>query len=98
MYSEGLLFGIMNGLFTIAFSAYCITTGVQELRNTQILNARYFEIFGLLFEVLTFMGGFLLFAILFSQDGDLWRLVLLSVWQLGLLALILTDFRKIRTN
>lgn len=97
--STEVFFTILDGLITIVFSGYCITTGLQEIKRRQIFDAKYIEDFGLFFEFLIFIGGVYLFTLLLlSQPTDIWRLGLLIIWQFGLLILIIVDLKRIRTS
>lgn len=85
-----------GGLLTLVFLSYCIVIGLQEIREEQIFEARFFEIFGLVFEVLLFLGGLFVLTMLLKSSIPLWKLGLLLVWETGLILFIVTDFRRIR--
>lgn len=94
----GRFFTVLGGLLTFAFVSYCIVIGLQEIKDRQIIEAKYFELFGLLFETLIFAGGLYLLVILLRHQSDLWRIGLMILWQLGLLTLLIIDIRRVRTS
>ena len=96
--SIDVFFGLLDVLITTVFSAYCIITGLQEIKKKQIIDAPYFEFFGLCFQFLIFIGGFYLLTSLLNQPIDLWRLGLLTSWQFGLLVMMIVDFKRIRVT
>ena len=51
---------IITGLLTLSFAAYCIIIGLQEIRDDIIIEAKYFESFGIIFEFGIFIGGLFL--------------------------------------
>jgi hypothetical protein len=95
---SNILFAILSGILTLIFVTYCIIIGLQEIKSRQIIEARYFEIFGILFEVIIFVGGLFLGAFLLQQQIDVWKIGLLILWQLGLLILLIVDLKRIRTS
>ena len=93
-----IFFKVIGGLFGLTFASYCIVTGLQEIKNKQLIDARFFEYFGLLVEILIFVGGLYLLVILLRQQSDLWRTGLIFLWQLGLLTLLIVDIKRIRAS
>ena len=94
----GLFFTVLSGLLTFAFVSYCIVIGLQEIKDRQLIEAKYFESFGLLFETLVFAGGLYLLVILLRHQSDFWRIGLMILWQLGLLTLLIIDIKRVRTS
>jgi hypothetical protein len=92
------IFVFLDSLITVTFSAYCIITGIEEVKREQIIDARFFEVFGLFFEFLIFFGGFYLLSILLKQPVNILRIALLMIWQFGLIVLLIVDFKKIRAS
>ena len=93
-----LFFIILGGLLTFSFVCYCIVIGLQEIKKRQMTEAKYFQTFGLLFEILIFAGGLYLLVILMRQQSDFWRLGLVFLWQLGLLTLLTVDIKRVRAS
>ena len=87
----------LSGLISLTFSSYCVIIGLQEIKEEQIIDARFFEFFGLFFELLVFLGGLYLLNILFGHSTEYWRIGLMMIWQIGLLVFILVDVKRIRT-
>jgi hypothetical protein len=94
---EILLFAL-SGLISLSFSSYCVIIGLQEIKKEQVFDARFFEFFGLFFELLVFLGGLYLLNILLKHDTEYWRIGLMMIWQIGLMVFILVDFKRIRTS
>jgi hypothetical protein len=94
----GILFVVLSGLISLTFSCYCEVTGLQEIKEEQIIDARFFEYFGLFFELLVFLGGVYLIKILIKHSTEYWRIGLMMIWQIRLLVFILVDIRRIRTS
>ena len=94
----GLLFMVLGGLLTFTFVSYCIVIGLQEIKGRQLIEAKYFESFGLLFEILIFVGGLYLLFVLLRQQAEFWRIGLVFLWQLGLLTLLIVDIKRIRVS
>jgi hypothetical protein len=94
----GLFFTVLGGLLTFAFVSYCIVIGLQEIKDRQLIEAKYFESFGLIFETLVFAGGLYLLVILLRHQSDFWRIGLVILWQLGLLTLLIIDIKRVRTS
>ena len=91
-------FVILSGLLTLSFVGYCIIMGLQEIRNQKIIDAKYFESFGIIFELMIFLGGLYLLSILLQKQNDPWRIGLMALWQIGLLTLLVVDIKKIRAS
>jgi hypothetical protein len=72
--------------------------GLQEIRNQDFVEAKYFESFGVFFELVIFLGGLYLLSIQLQNQGDLWRIGLTALWQIGLLTLLVLDIKKIRAS
>ena len=87
-----------TGLLSLSFSFYCIVIGIQEIRMEKMINARYFEIFGLFFELLVFLGGFYLVIELFTYWTKYWQIVLFIVWEIGVLVFLAIDLKRLRAN
>ena len=85
---------IFGGLFTLTFTAYCVITGIQELKNREIIDAKYFDAFGLFVQIIVFLAGLVLLKLYFVQKFDLLTIGLLTFWQAGLLLLIIVDVRR----
>jgi hypothetical protein len=64
----GLFFTTLGGLLTFSFVSYCIVIGLQEVKRRQMTEAKYFQTFGLLFEMLIFVGGLYLFIVLLPAN------------------------------
>ena len=94
----GLFFITLGGLLTFSFVTYCIVIGLQEIKKRPMTEAKYFQIFGLLFEILIFVGGLYLLVILLRQQSDFWRIGLMFLWQLGLLTLLTVDIKRVRAS
>lgn len=94
----GLFFIVLSGLLTFSFVSYCIVIGLQEIKKRQPTEAKYFQTFGLLFEILIFVGGLYLLFVLLRQQSDFWRIGLMFLWQLGLLTLLIIDIKRIRVS
>ncbi len=94
----GLFFIILGGLLTFSFVSYCIVIGLQEINKRQPTEAKYFQTFGLLFEILIFVGGLYLLIVLVQHQANFWRIGLMFLWQLGLLTLLIVDIRRIRVS
>jgi hypothetical protein len=94
----GLFFMLLNGLLTFSFVSYCIVIGLQEIKHRQPIDSKYFESFGLIFEILIFAGGLYLLVGLVRQQSDFWRIGIMSLWQLGLLMLLTVDIKRIRVS
>jgi uncharacterized membrane protein len=86
---------IIEGLFVMTFTTYCIIIGIEELKEKELVNARLFKLFGIVFEIVIFIYGFILFKYIIGQTGEIWRIALLTSWQIGLFALIFTDIKRI---
>lgn len=93
-----LFFTTLGGLLTFSFVSYCIVIGLQEIKKRQVTEAKYFQTFGLLFEILIFVGGLYLFIVLLRQQSDFWGIGLMLLWQLGLLTLLIVDVKRIRVS
>jgi hypothetical protein len=72
--------------------------GLQEIRNQKIIDAKYFESFGIIFELMIFLGGLYLLSILLQKQSDHWRIGLMALWQIGLLTLLVVDIKRIRAS
>jgi hypothetical protein len=96
--NNGLLPMFLGGLLTLTFVTYCIIIGLQEIKDQQLIEAKYFELFGLLVEILVFAAGFYLLVILFQYQSNFWKIGLMILWQLGLLTLLIIDIKRIRTS
>ena len=94
----GLFFIILGGLLTFPFVTYCAVIGLQEIKEQQKIEAKFLQAFGLLFEILIFIGGLYLLFVLVRQPFDFWRIGLMILWQLGLLTLLSVDIRRIRVS
>lgn len=94
----GLFFSIFSGVLTFSFISYCMIMGLQELINRQWMEAKYFQFFGLIFELLLFVTGLYLLFVLRPQQLEFWRIGLMIVWQLGLLILLIVDIKRIRVG
>lgn len=86
------------GLILLTFSLYCVLIGIQEIKKHQMLEAKFFEFFGLFFEFLIFLGGLYLIRMLFNQNSEYWRIGLMLVWQAVLVVFLYVDFKRIRTQ
>ena len=93
-----ILFQIMSGLVTGTFVLYCVLMGIQELTDKQFIQAIFFNVFGIIFEVMIFVGVIYILRILGKQEVEIWRFALLTLWQIGLFALILVDIKKLWTS
>ena len=89
---------ILSGLLTLSFVGYCIIMGLQEIRGQKFIEAKYFESFGIFFELMIFLGGLYLLSIQLQTQSDLWRIGLMALWQIGLLTLLVVDIKKIRAS
>jgi hypothetical protein len=94
----GLTFLILGGLLTFSFVSYCLVVGLKEIKGRNSIEAKYFNVFGLFFEILIFVGGLYLITVLFRQQFDLLKVGLLTFWQLGLLTLLIVDMKRFRTS
>jgi hypothetical protein len=94
----GLFSIILGGLLTFTFVFYCVIIGLQEIKKRQLFEAKYFESFGLLFEILIFVVGLYLVVVLLRQESDFWRVGLMFLWQFGLLTLLIIDIKRIRAS
>jgi hypothetical protein len=94
----GLFFSIISGVLTFSFISYCMIMGLQELINRQWIEAKYFQFFGLIFELLIFVTGLYLLFLLLPQQLEFWRIGLMIIWQLGLLILLIVDLKRIRVG
>jgi hypothetical protein len=88
----------LSGLISLTFSCFCVLIGLQEIKEKQIIDARFFEFFGLFFELLVFLGGLHLINVLFKHSAEYWRIGLMIIWQIGLLVFIFVDFKRMRTS
>jgi hypothetical protein len=86
------------GLLLISVVLYCVIEGIQELKEQQLISAKFFRFYGLFSEVWLFAGGVLIFARLLFVQTSVWYIVISLLWIVSLLILIVADIRKIRLN
>lgn len=86
----------LAGLLALTFLLYCLLEGLQELRNKEIIQAKFFKVFGLIFEVILFVTGAYILTI--SRGLFSWWTTLIIFPTIGLLILITVDVRKIRVS
>ena len=96
--NEGASLYIFSALIGFTFVLYCIVMGIQEIRMIQLIEARFFYVFGIFFETLIFLAGFFVINVLLNSEIQNWQLPLFAVWQLLLLVIIFVDVRRIITN
>src|SRR5262245_61372476 len=89
MLAQGLMILVVG-----TFVLYCVLMGIQEITNNQFIQARFFNIFGLVFEVIAFFSILYILKISGGEGFEVWEIALLAIWQIGLLALIVVDIRK----
>jgi len=75
------------------FVLYCVLMAIQEITSNQFINARFFNVFGLFFEVVIFIVTLYMLKIAGGVLEPV-NLALVIVWQLGMLILIIVDVRK----
>lgn len=57
----------LSGVVVLTFVLYCIIAGIQELKQTSFTNARFFDIFGLFFEILVFTATVFIIRLLTTR-------------------------------
>jgi hypothetical protein len=96
--AANIFFQWMTWLVVGTFVLYCIITGIQEWSANQFIHASFFNIFGVVFEILVFLAGLYIIDIYRIKEMKLWRLVLVLLWQTGLITLIVADIRRLWRN
>lgn len=86
---------ILTAGVLLIFSAYCVITAIQELKNEKLIDAKFFEFFGLFFEVIVLLAGFYSLKTSFAQNMDVSAIFWLTLWQIGLVILIYVDVRRV---
>ena len=96
-YPEGikLLVGSMEAVIIWTFVLYCILEGVQEITNTEFIQAIFFDFFGIIVEIITFIVMVLIFLFLIGKGIGALIISLMLLWQIGVLILIVVDLRKL---
>jgi uncharacterized membrane protein SirB2 len=91
-----ILFEWMIRIITITFVLYCVIRGWEELKGAKFTNAKFFDVFGLVFEILILISGFIFLNVVDVNSIKLWRVASLILFQFALIAIIWTDFKKLR--
>jgi len=86
----------LTGVVKVIFAFYCILIGVQEILTRQLTNAKIFNLFGLLFEIIVFACGcwIITFTVTHPKVMKIWELRFSILWQIGILTLIIVDVKK----
>lgn len=94
---ELLIFGIY-GLLTFSFVFYLLIAGVQELKKKELFAAKFFSVFGLVFELISFFGLLYVLTALIGKNFRLWATTYVFFMLVGILTLVVVDFRKMRAQ
>jgi hypothetical protein len=89
-----ILFETMIRVVTVTFTLYCIIRGWEELKDKRFTHAIFFDIFGLLFEVIIFTIGIFVLLIVDVREVKLWRIASLVLFEIALITIIWTDVKK----
>lgn len=91
------LFTIFTGLLVLGFVVYSIVVGLQEIRGYQIFNARFLEYFGILFQLLIFLGSVFVISFLVQEPHFPWSTTVYIAFSLVLLTLLIVDIKRVRS-
>jgi|GEM_PF-2814533 len=86
---------LASALFSLTFALYCSLMGLQELKERQLFNARFFNAFGVFFQIIIFVVGLFFLRFLFGLKIEVWKIGWLIIYQMALLVLIFVDVRRI---
>ena len=95
---EGHLWNVFRALFVLTFAVYCVTIGIQEIKERQFIDGNYFYIFGTLYEILAFIGSIYVLSRLNGRDVEIWRIGIVMIWNITLLTIIYVDIRRMWTS
>src|SRR5688572_18809779 len=75
-------FNFIKGLVGLTFILYCVIMAIQEIKNKQLIDAKFFYVFGIFFQILIFVGGFFILKVIHGIETiEVWRIALLVFWQ-----------------
>ncbi len=86
---------IMDSL-TLAYVVYLIREGILELRTQVNHNFRFFRIYGLVFEIILFIGAALTLAFVEWNNVNIWSMMPAILFEIGLFLLLLVDLKKLQ--
>ena len=92
--SHEIIPGIAEAIISLTFILYCIIMGLQDWKNERLIHAKYFNAFGLVFEILILMITFYLLILMLGDKSEVTQIAFFALWNAGLLILIYADIRR----
>ena len=82
----------------VIFVAYCLITGLQEMLSRDLIHAKIFNLFGLVYEVIVLLGsvGFFILLIVAHPDYSQKNILISAVSMCVIIILIAVDVKRMR--
>jgi hypothetical protein len=71
---------------------------LQELKERRLFQAIFFSAFGVIFEIVIFLGGLYVLQLIPGNEVAAFRMILLICFQIGLVILIFIDVKRAWTG